>query len=406
MSRRLSVLLTLVLVAGMTGAGLPSLSSATFTSTTAAHAGVTAAADWTAPTVALRDPGGRLSGTVTVTADATDAESGIRDVTIEGRTTGTTTWTTLCTDPSAPYACSFDTTLVANGAYDLRATATDRAGHRTTSPTITATVDNRPSVVFMEDPGAWLSGTLTLRATAESGAGITSVRIQGSPAGAATWVDICAGGTAPYGCTFDTTAMPDGLYDLRAALVDGSGRETVSTVVGDRRVDNTPLRGLDVQAVNGSGQEGRPDSGDVVSLTYSKTVDLTSISPGWEGSPLPVQVRLRNGEDLDLKKNDDTLDVAGSGAVVNLGSVNLQQNYVDKKPAVFEATITASMVSVDGVPGTQVRLTLGSVVSGTTRRATSPSAMVWTPSGLARDLSGGAASTTPVTETGPSDRNF
>lgn len=239
MSRRLSVLLTLVLVAGITGAGLPSLSSATFTSTTAAHAGVTAAADWTAPTVALRDPGGRLSGTVTVTADATDAESGIRDVTIEGRTTGTTTWTTLCTDPSAPYACSFDTTLVANGAYDLRATATatDRAGHRTTSPTITATVDNRPSVVFMEDPGAWLSGTLTLRATAESGAGITSVRIQGSPAGAATWVDICADGTAPYGCTFDTTAMPDGLYDLRAALVDGSGRETVSTVVGDRRVD-------------------------------------------------------------------------------------------------------------------------------------------------------------------------
>ncbi|WP_418605974.1 hypothetical protein [Georgenia sp. SUBG003] len=48
--------------------------------------------------------------------------------------------------------------------------------------------------------------------------------------------------------------MPNGLYDLRAVLVDGKGVTT--GVVTERRTDNSPLRGLDVQTVNG-GPAGR-----------------------------------------------------------------------------------------------------------------------------------------------------
>jgi hypothetical protein len=38
---------------------------------------------------------------------------------------------------------------------------------------------------------------------------------------------------------WDTTAVADGLYDLRAVVTDNAGNSTTSAAVGDRRVDNT-----------------------------------------------------------------------------------------------------------------------------------------------------------------------
>src|SRR6187200_494475 len=94
-------------------------STAAYTATSAAPVTVTAANDWTPPTVAMTDPGSPLSGTVTLGATAADARSSVASVAIQRAPVGSGTWTTICTDDAAPYACPWVTTAVADGSWQL-----------------------------------------------------------------------------------------------------------------------------------------------------------------------------------------------------------------------------------------------------------------------------------------------
>ena len=140
MSRRLTVV-ALALVAGLAVLGMPTPSGATYVArTTNALSTVTAAADWTPPTVSLRTPGSPVKDTVVLTADATDGESGVASVAIQALAPGGSSWTTICTATTAPYSCSWSTKAGADGSWSLRAVATDRAGYSTTSAVVDTTV--------------------------------------------------------------------------------------------------------------------------------------------------------------------------------------------------------------------------------------------------------------------------
>jgi chitinase len=195
--------------------------------------------DNTAPSVNMTDPGTPLSGTVSLAATATDVGgSGVSSVTIQRSPAGAGTWTDVCSDSSSPYSCSFDTTSVGDALYDFRAVGTDVAGNSANSTSINRRIDNVVPTTSLTDPGSPLRGTVTLDATASDGGGILNVKIQRSPAGAGTWTDICTDATSPYSCSFDTTGVGDGLYDLRALATDNASRSASSTV-SNRRVDNT-----------------------------------------------------------------------------------------------------------------------------------------------------------------------
>jgi hypothetical protein len=196
--------------------------------------------DNTAPSVTMTDPGTPLSGSITLGATATDVGgSGVSSVTIQRSPAGAGTWTDVCTDSSSPYSCSFDTTTVGDTLYDFRAVGTDVAGNSANSTSSNRRIDNVAQTSSLTDPGTPLTGTVTLNASASDGGGIANVKIQRSPAGAGTWTDICTDTTSPYSCSFDTTGVADGLYDLRAVSTDNASRSTNSTVVTNRRVDNT-----------------------------------------------------------------------------------------------------------------------------------------------------------------------
>lgn len=363
--------------------------------------------DNVAPNVTMTDPGTPLRGTVTLAATASDTGSGLASVTFQYAVSGGSTWTTACTSGDTA-TCRWSSTAVADATYSFRAVAVDLAGNTTTSTAIAnRVVDNTVTSVSVEDPGAFLSGTVTINANASSTAGIVNVKIQRATSGGSTWTDLCTDTTAPYSCSWVTTGVADGLYDLRAVALDGHTTSTISSVVSSRHVDNSPFRAYDVQAVNGGASAGKLDAGDQLQLTYSGLLQTGSISTGWTGSSLAVQLRLRDGNVLGLGNKGDTVDVLRSGVVLPLGSVNLKDEYIkSNKTITFNATLTATTVTVNGSPATELIVTLGSVASGSGLRGGNPNTMVWTPSTSATSTTGSACAGSPTTETGAVDRDF
>ncbi len=366
-----------------------------------------------APSVSMVDPGSKLSGVVTLSAEAGDADSGVASVTIQRAVSGSTAWTDVCTTTATPYSCRFDTRTVAEGSYDFRAVAVDTAGNSRVSATIqNRRVDNTVSSVSLEDPGAYLHGTVTLTSNASSSSGVASVSIQRAPAGKTTWTEICHLIAAPYSCPFNTTTVTDGAYDLRAVMVAGSGSQYTSATVAGRQIDNTETRGIDVQTTNRSGgTAGKIESGDTIAFTYSKAIAPGSILPGWSGSaPAAIYLRLRDGNLTGTGNAGDTLQLtsdAAGNSPLRLGSVNLHGDFVKtNKTSVFAATLSAATAPIGAGSGSVFTVTVGALSSGGATRTAAPAQMAWTPSTLATDLAGSPCSSAPVAESGALDRDF
>jgi hypothetical protein len=353
--------------------------------------------DNAAPAATMTDPGANLRLTVVLGATASDGGSGVASVTIQRSPAGLGTWTDVCTDTTSPYSCSFDTTTVTDGLYDFRAVATDAAGNSTSSAVVAGRrVDNTFPTATMTDPGAYLRATVTLGATAsDGGSGVASVTIQRSPAGLGTWTDVCTDTTSPYSCSFDTTAVSDGVYDLRAVATDAAGNSTSSAVVANRTVDNTAPTAVDIQTANGGATVGRPEANDTVTFTYSEQILSTSILAGWNGASQAVTVRInQNG-------SNDRLEVwnAANNARLPLtnGFVTLNGNFVQSSTT-FNATMVQS--------GASITITLGTQTGGTVRTNGGNATLSWPPSATATDLAGNPCSTTTATESGAADTDF
>ncbi|HSP13351.1 MAG TPA: Ig-like domain-containing protein [Thermoanaerobaculia bacterium] len=93
--------------------------------------------DTTPPTVSITAPanGATVSGTTSVTASASD-DVGVSKVEfyLDG--------TLQSTDPTSPYAWSWNTTMTTNGGHALTSMAYDAAGNRATSAAVNVTVNN------------------------------------------------------------------------------------------------------------------------------------------------------------------------------------------------------------------------------------------------------------------------
>ena len=86
--------------------------------------------------MAVTAPTGTVSGTVTITATASDnvGVTGVQFL-VDNNALGTQ-------DTTSPYSTTFNTTTVANGTHTLTAQASDAAGNIATSAPITITVNN------------------------------------------------------------------------------------------------------------------------------------------------------------------------------------------------------------------------------------------------------------------------
>ena len=114
---------------------------------------------------------------------------------------------------------------------------TDAAGNVRTTAVIPVTIDSTGPSVTLTDPGAVVSGTVSLTATTAGGA--VRVAFGVSPAGGGTWTEIAVDTSAPFGTPLDTSTLADGLYDLRAIGYDSVGNPSTASVRANVRFDNT-----------------------------------------------------------------------------------------------------------------------------------------------------------------------
>lgn len=374
-------------VTGVGGVALESLTSSPESNA--------ATSDAPPPTgVTITNPGSPLRGTIMLSGAATDGGSGVASLQLQYAPAGTTGWTPACTDTTAPYACTFDTTAVADGLYDVRALATDVAGNSSTSPIVTSRrVDNTGPTVSVTDPGAHVRATITISAAAgDAGSGMASVTIQRAPTSTNTWTTICTDATSAYSCSLDTTTLADGGYDFRAIATDVAGNTTTSARLVDRIVDNTAPTGSNIQTANGSGTAARPDTGDTITYTFSEAMNPASLLAGWTGAPTTVTVRFTNG-------NPDVITVwdATDTNQLALGSVRTGKKYVTSTVAFTGSTSVLS--------GNTVVVTLGTP-GGATDTGKGKTALQWTFSTAATDLAGNPMAGGTLSEPGGADLDF
>jgi hypothetical protein len=182
-------------------------------------------ADTTAPTVAITAPsaGASVAATTTVSATASD-NVGVAAVDFYYGTT------LIGTDTSAPYSVSWNTSVLANGSYVLKAVARDAAANAGTSGLITVTVANADTTapnVSLTAPtaGASLNGSVTLSATASDNVAVTSVNFfQGTTL-------IGTDTSAPYTTVWNTNTVANGSYTLKAIVSDAAGNTGTSSTI-------------------------------------------------------------------------------------------------------------------------------------------------------------------------------
>ncbi len=166
--------------------------------------------DTTPPTVALTPvPATPQRATITVTAKASDADSGVAKVDLYD---GGTLIDTKAAGVSGTYTFSLDTTKLMDGTHTLRAVAYDNAGSSSESST-TLTVDNTAPVVNWISPadGSTTGGSVTLNAVTSEGT--VTYTVDGAP---------ITGNKATF--------TNDGTHTITATAQDAAGNRTVNTI--------------------------------------------------------------------------------------------------------------------------------------------------------------------------------
>ena len=178
--------------------------------------------DTTPPEVRLNALASPLSGTVAVSALATD-DVGVTQVDffVDG--------TLIGSDTVSSFEIQWDTTSVTNGDHELTALASDAAGNMTGSAPLTVTVlnDSQPPTVSITSPsdGDNVSGQLLVTISANDDVGVTEVSLL------VNGVSVGTDTASPFEIIWDTTTVVDDRYELVARAMDAVGNSTDSATV-------------------------------------------------------------------------------------------------------------------------------------------------------------------------------
>jgi hypothetical protein len=198
--------------------------------------------DTTPPNVSVTSPtgGSTVSGTVAVTASATDTV-GVASVQFQ-LDANTPQSSTLSIAISPPYTAQWNTTIFPNGGHQITAVARDAAGNTATSSvvvTVNNAADTIPPTVSLASPVAssTVSGSVNVTVNTNDNLGVTAVWyfLDGNSLGKQTF---------PYAMTWDTTRATNGTHTLTATAYDAANNTQSASI--NVTVDNAASSGASV----------------------------------------------------------------------------------------------------------------------------------------------------------------
>ncbi|WP_239014541.1 extracellular catalytic domain type 1 short-chain-length polyhydroxyalkanoate depolymerase [Archangium violaceum] len=361
--------------------------------------------DTVAPSVSISSPahGASLSGTVKVTANATD-NVGIAKVefSIDNTLVGT--------DTAAPFEYVWNTAAATNGTHTLVARASDAAGNTATSTTVSVTVtggisDTTPPTVAITFPtaSATVAGAIDIAATASDDIGVTKVEFLID--GAAVGQGVPSQQAGPYTYNWNTTAYATGPHTLVARASDAAGNTALSGAVVVT-VDQNSVRFTERFSNDGPDNAGWSltewalDASDQTGMAGSRSI-LGSATPAFNTVTRTASVavaltsnpRLTYWRKLDLSAANTSASVAFK-VVVNDGS----DHVVDSASKTGVGTVSESSwtqrADIDLSAYTNRNVTLKFIVTGTDTGSNVSRAKAWV-DGITLGPPSASADTTP-----------
>ncbi len=268
-----------------------------------ATAAVDSTLDTTAPTGSLSrvTDSAYVRGSVELQGTAADAGSGVMSWTPQIREAGADTWSNACAPQTMPtsgsvYECSLNTKELSQGEYTTRAEVLDNAGNTYSSEAQTFTIDNTAPHGSLYSLPRDSSGSVEVAGPAgDDLSGVATWQLQIEATGSNDWQNACLVQTMPteegdYGCSIDSTSLPDGGYQFRAVIEDNAGNVNTTRPVSTH-IDNVdPAEALEVSCTDdwtGEGGDGLwqtaanwssgaiPTSGDRACIASGITVHVS-----------------------------------------------------------------------------------------------------------------------------------
>jgi chitinase len=167
-----------------------------------------------------------------------------------------------------------------------------------------------------------------------------------------------------------------------------------STLNDSVTIDNAAPAPTNISASGGTA--GRPEIGDVLTLTTNDTLDSFSLLANWTGAATTVQVRFVNNAGADR------LQIWNSAGTTQLPFGTIALGRTDFTAGTTLSFNGSTMTQSNGV----ITVTLGAPFTGTQVTVGGTGTMVWTPSATATDRAGNAMTTAAFNEPAPTDRDF
>ena len=156
-------------------------------------------------------------------------------------------------------------------------------------------------------------------------------------------------------------------------------------------IDNVAPAPSGLSASNGT-TPGRPEVGDVLTLTTTDTLDTFSVLANWTGAATPVQLRFVQ------QGGGDRIQIWDSAGTTQLpfGTINTNRNDFTTGTLSFNgSTMTQS--------GGSITITLGAPIVGAVTTVGAGANMQWTPVNTVTDRAGNAITTTAYNEPAPNN---
>jgi len=191
--------------------------------------------------------------------------------------------------------------------------------------------------------------------------------------------------------TLTAGTVPTGPIGFTVTATDAAANVTIAN--GSVTGDNTAPAPSNLSASGGIA--GRPEVGDVLTLTTNDTLDTYSLLANWTGAGTAVQVHIVN------QGGGDRLTIWDSVGLTQLplGTVNLGR-------ADWTTTTLNFNGSTMAQSGGAITITLGAPVVGLVTTVAGTGTMDWTPSATATDRAGNPMPTAKFNEPAPVDTDF